>query len=67
MAAATVDCMSARIGDGADTLAHGVISHANSFATACGVAAGQSCREAAARLSEAAAPHSAPPAYAAGR
>jgi hypothetical protein len=63
MAAATVDCMSARIGDGADTLAHGVISHANSCAAACGVVAGQSCREAAERLLKAAAPHSKPPPY----
>ena len=63
MAAATVDCMSARIGDGADTLAHGVISHANRYAAACGVVAGQSCREAADRLRKAPAPHSAPPPY----
>ena len=65
MAAATVDCMSARIGDGADALSHGVISHANSFAAACGVIAGQSCREAAERLCQASAPHSKPPHYAA--
>jgi hypothetical protein len=64
MAAATVDCMSARIGDGADALSHGVISHANSFASACGVIAGQSCREAAERLRQASAPHSKPPHYA---
>ena len=64
MAAATVDCMSARIGDGADTLEHGVISHANRYAAACGVAAGQPCREAAERLREAAPPHRKPPHYA---
>jgi hypothetical protein len=64
MAAAAVDCMSARIGDGADTLAHGVISHANRYAAACGVHAGQSCREAAELLRGAPAPHSKPPHYA---
>jgi len=64
MAAAAVDCMSARIGDGADTLAHGFISHANRYAAACGVVAGQSCREAAERMREAPSPHSKPPPYA---
>jgi hypothetical protein len=67
MAAAAVDCMSARIGDGADMLARGVISHANVFAALCGIAAGQSCREAAGRLQAAAAPRAAPPPYAEGR
>ncbi len=61
MAAAAVDCMSARIGDGADMLARGVISHANTFASLCGVTAGQACREAADRLRAARAPTSAPP------
>ena len=60
MAAAAVDCMSARIGDGADMLARGVISHANVYAALCGVAAGQSCQEAAGRLCRAPAPRSAP-------
>jgi hypothetical protein len=67
MAAAAVDCRSARIGDGADMLARGVISHANIYAALCGVAAGQACREAAQRLGRAAAPRSAPPPYAEGR
>jgi hypothetical protein len=67
MAAATVDCMSARIGDGADMLARGVISHANLQAALCGVVSGQSCREAAERLRKAAPPRSAPPPYAEGR
>ena len=67
MAAAAVDCMSARIGDGADMLARGVISHANVFAALCGVAAGQSCREAAERLRRAGTPRAAPPPYAEGR
>ena len=67
MAAAAVDCMSARIGDGADMLARGLISHVNAFAAICGVVAGQSCRDAAARLRNARPPHSAPPAYTEGR
>ena len=67
MAAATVDCMSARIGDGADMLARGVISHANAFAALCGVVAGQSCRDAAECMRGAAAPRAAPPPYAEGR
>jgi hypothetical protein len=67
MAAAAVDCMSARIGDGADMLARGVISHANAYAALCGVAAGQSCLEAAKRMRDAAAPRSRPPPYAEGR
>lgn len=50
MAAAAVDCHSARIGDGADMLARGIVSHANVFAARCGVIAGQACSEAAGRL-----------------
>jgi hypothetical protein len=67
MAAAAVDCMSARIGDGADMLARGVISHANAFASLCGVVAGQSCREAADRLRDARPPRGAPPPIGEGR
>ncbi|MEK6245082.1 MAG: hypothetical protein AABM33_11360 [Pseudomonadota bacterium] len=67
MAAAAVDCMSARIGDGADMLARGVISHANVFAALCGVVAGQSCRDAAERMRRAAVPRAAPPPYSEGR
>ena len=67
MAAAAVDCHSARIGDGADMLARGVISHANAFAALCGVVAGQACRDAAERLRRAAAPKSAPPGCGEGR
>ena len=67
MAAAAVDCMSARIGDGEDMLTRGVISHANAFAALCGVAAGQSCQEAAGRMRRANAPRTAPPPYAEGR
>ncbi len=47
MAAATVDCMSCRIGDADDMVAQGVISHANALALSAGVDIGQSCQEAA--------------------
>ncbi len=67
MAAAAVDCMSARIGDGADMLARGITSHANAYAALCGVVAGQSCRDAAGRLRHAPPPRAAPPPYAEGR
>jgi hypothetical protein len=50
MPAATVSCMSARIGDGADMLSRGVISHANERARTLGVVAGQACAQAAALL-----------------
>jgi hypothetical protein len=66
-AAAAVDCMSARIGDGADMLARGVISHANAYAALCGVVTGQSCRDAAGRMRGALPSRYAPPPYAEGR
>lgn len=50
IAAATVGHMSCRIGDTADMLERGVISHANAPARAAGVAPGMPCREAAERL-----------------
>jgi hypothetical protein len=50
IAAAAVDHRSARIGDGADTLASGIVSRVNRLAAACGVAPGQSARAAADRL-----------------
>jgi len=65
MAAAAVDHASARIGDGADMLARGVISRVNRFAS--GVTIGMSCRDAAVRLSRAPAPRGEPPPYAEGR
>ncbi|MGQ0511398.1 MAG: hypothetical protein ACT4P9_12375 [Betaproteobacteria bacterium] len=67
MAAATVDSRSARIGDGADMLRRGVISHANLHATQVGVFSGQSCREAAARLRSAKPRWAQPDPYAEGR
>jgi hypothetical protein len=50
IAAAAVSNVSARIGDAADIMRRGVISHANAPAVAAGVAPGLPCREAAQRL-----------------
>ena len=66
-AAATVAHASARIGDGADALERGVVSHANAAAAALGVIAGMRCGEAAERLRDARPAHSAPPPYSEGR
>src|SRR5437764_6571241 len=51
--AATVGHQRARIGDGADMIAHGVITHANGLAASLGVRATQSCHDAAAALQQA--------------
>ena len=59
--AATVGHMTARIGDGADMLARGVISHANELAAILGVRPGMACRDAAAALARAEPALSAPP------
>ena len=67
MAAAAVSHASARIGDGADMLARGVISRANAFAKKVGVLAGMPCRDAAVRLLAAAAPVGKLPRYPQGR
>ena len=61
IAAATVGHDTARIGDGADMNAHGVITHANALAASLGVSPGQSCRDAAAALQLARPTHRAPP------
>jgi len=50
MPAATIAHDSARIGDGADMIARGRISHVNPPAAALGVAPGQACRDAAQKL-----------------
>ncbi|MBL8700672.1 MAG: hypothetical protein JNK67_20030 [Alphaproteobacteria bacterium] len=65
--AATVDCRTARIGDGADMLARGVISHVNAAAAALGVAQGDPCADAARKLAAAPARRVDPPAYAEAR
>jgi hypothetical protein len=61
IAAATVGHDTARIGDGADMMAHGVITHANRNAQSLGVTPGQSCRDAAAALQQARPTYRAPP------
>jgi hypothetical protein len=51
--AAAVGHMTARIGDGADMMARGVITHANRLAAALGCRAGIACGEAAGALAQA--------------
>src|SRR5215831_5497752 len=51
--AAAVGHETARIGDGADMMAAGLITHANSLARSLGVSSGQSCHDAATRLQQA--------------
>lgn len=67
LAAATIAHDSARIGNGQDMLARGVISHVNVAAIAMGVEPGQSCAEAAARLAAAPLPFARPAPYAEAR
>lgn len=64
MAAAAADCMSCQIGAARDTDRGGIISVANAQAAACGVVAGMSVADAAARLAGAPAPHAMLPAMA---
>jgi hypothetical protein len=61
IAAATVGHDTARIGDGADMVARGVISHVNARAASLGVSPGQACRDAAAVLRQARQTDRAPP------
>jgi hypothetical protein len=63
MAAATVDHMSERIGDGADMLERGRISYANAQARAVGCEPGLSCRDALAALENAPDWSGEPPVY----
>ena len=53
IAAATVGHDTARIGDGADMMAHGVITFANAAAVALGARPGQPCQDAVACLQQA--------------
>ena len=50
MPAATVDCWSARIGDGRDMIANGRISHCNAAAARAGVTVGMAAADAAASM-----------------
>jgi hypothetical protein len=61
IAAATVGHDTARIGDGADMIANGVVTQANVPAALLGVTPGQSCRDAGARLQQAKQTDRAPP------
>lgn len=63
MAAATVGHDTARIGDGADMLARGIVSHANAIALRLGVEPGQACAAAAELLRAAPVPTGTAPAY----
>jgi hypothetical protein len=61
IAAAAVGHETARIGEGADMLARGIVSHANALAHALGCRAGTACREAARMLQHTAPRDAAPP------
>jgi hypothetical protein len=61
IAAATVGHDTARIGDGADMMARGIVTHANGLAASLGVNSGQSCNDAATRLQQARQADRAPP------
>jgi hypothetical protein len=61
VAGATIAHTSARIGDGADMMARGIISHVNKTARALSGAPGQSCADCAAIMQSAAGATSAPP------
>jgi len=61
IAAATVGHETARIGDGADMMANGIITHANELAASLGVSPAQACRDAAAALQQAPAMRHEPP------
>jgi hypothetical protein len=61
IAAATVGHDTGRIGDGADMMAHGIVTYANELAASLGVTPGQSCRDAASALQQARQIHRAPP------
>jgi hypothetical protein len=63
MPAATIGHRSARIGDGQDMAARGVVSHVNRAAAALGCAAGESCAACAEKMEAAAPCQAEPPAY----
>ena len=61
IAAATAGYDTARIGDGADMMARGVVTYTNGLAASLKVSSGQSCRDAATHLQQAKPRHRAPP------
>jgi hypothetical protein len=61
IAAATVGYDSARIGDGADMIARGIVTYANRLAASLGVNPGQACHDAATLLRQARRADRAPP------
>lgn len=61
MPAATIGHDTARIGDGADMMERGIITHANALAQALGCRSGMSCRDAAAALQASKPARAAPP------
>jgi hypothetical protein len=61
IAAATIGHDTARIGDGADMIRNGMITHANELAASFGVKPGQPCRDAAISLQQGRQPERAPP------
>jgi hypothetical protein len=67
MAACTVSRRSACIGDGEHMWEHGVVSHANAPAQACGVSRGMACRDAAQQLLDAPLPQGEPFTWTEGR
>ena len=67
LAAATVDCMSARIGDGQDMAARGVISHVNDAAATLGCAKGMAAGDCARVMTSAAIFEGEAPTYAESR
>jgi len=67
MAAAVIGHDSARIGDGADMLARGIVSHVNEAAARLGCAPGARCAETAAAMRGGLPPSTDPPAYAEAR
>lgn len=67
LAAAVIGHDSARIGEGSDMMARGIISHVNRAAARLGCAPGQRCAETAAAMRHGLPPSSEPPAYAEAR
>jgi len=67
LAAAVVDCMSARIGDGQDMARRGIISHVNAAAAAAGCTPGMSAMDCARAMTAAPMPEGEAPAYAESR